>query len=69
MFRHPNAIFRLLHVPRKILQFCLRLGWMWIMVQPAAAEFAAAGCTERTIIHIHRDADKTGVAYEERVTP
>jgi hypothetical protein len=23
MFRHPNAIFSVLHVPRKLFQFCL----------------------------------------------
>jgi hypothetical protein len=40
MFRHPIAILMGLHVPRKLLQFCLRLSWMWIMVrsvQPVAA--------------------------------
>jgi hypothetical protein len=35
----------------------------------APSGIAAAGYSERTIIHITRDADKTGVAYEERVTP
>jgi hypothetical protein len=46
MFRHINAIFWELHVPRKILQFCLRLGWMWIMVHSVWP----AGHTEWTII-------------------
>jgi hypothetical protein len=31
-FRQLTAIFRGLHVPCKILQFCLRLGWTWVMV-------------------------------------
>jgi hypothetical protein len=33
MFRQLTAIFRGLHVPRKLLQYCLCLGWMWIMVR------------------------------------
>jgi hypothetical protein len=39
MFRQLTDIFRGLHVPRKLLQYCLRLGWMWIVVRsvwPAA---------------------------------
>jgi hypothetical protein len=68
MFRHPISILGGLHVPRKLLQFCLRLGWMWIMVRsvkPAAAESAAAGFTERTIIHIH-PRRRTAAGYTER---
>jgi hypothetical protein len=33
MFRQLTAIFRGLHVPRKLLQYCLRLGRMWIVVR------------------------------------
>jgi hypothetical protein len=46
MFRQLTAIFRGLHVPRKLLQYCLRLGWMWIVVLsvwPAAVESTVAG--------------------------
>jgi hypothetical protein len=32
MFRQLTAIFTVLHVPCKLLQFCLRLGWLWVMV-------------------------------------
>jgi hypothetical protein len=41
MFRQLTAIFRELHVPRKLLQYFLRLGWMWIMIRsvwPPAVE-------------------------------
>jgi hypothetical protein len=61
MFRQLTAIFRWLHVPRKLLQYCLRLGWMRIMVLsvwPAAAECSwphrvtwCVGSTHNTPIH------------------
>jgi hypothetical protein len=41
MFRQVTAIFRDLHVPYKLLQYCLCFGRMWIMVRsvwPAAVE-------------------------------
>jgi hypothetical protein len=31
MFRQLTALIRGLHAPRKLIQYCLRLGWMWIM--------------------------------------
>jgi hypothetical protein len=42
MFRKQTAICKVLNVPRKLLQFCLHLGWSWIMfrsVWPTAVEF------------------------------
>jgi hypothetical protein len=58
MFRHPNAIFGGgggggLYVPRKLLQFCLRHGWMWIMVrsvQPAAAGTHSAAVESSDVV-------------------
>jgi hypothetical protein len=49
MFRQVVAIFRGLHVPYKLLQYCLCFGRMWIMVRsgrPAAVEFQLS-CVRR----------------------
>jgi hypothetical protein len=47
MFWQLTAIFRGLHVPRTLLQYCLRLGWTWIMVRSVWPAAAAAGHTQR----------------------
>jgi hypothetical protein len=72
MFRHRNAILRGLLVPCKLLQFSpvFRVdGAVVRLLGPAAAEFAADGHNKRTVAPSTRNADKTGVAYKERVTP
>jgi hypothetical protein len=50
MFRQLTAIFRGLHVPWKLLQFCLRLGWMWVMV-PLVWPAAHRVTRHNTLIH------------------
>jgi hypothetical protein len=67
MFRQLTAILRGLHVPCKLLQFCLHFRWSWIMVRSVwpAAVATPSGLQSTTTWN----SDKTGVAYEERVTP
>jgi hypothetical protein len=42
MFRQVIAIFRGLHVPYKLLQFCLCFVRMWIMVHSVRPAYVAA---------------------------
>jgi hypothetical protein len=57
MFRQVIAIFRGLHVPYKLLQYCLCFGRMWIMIRsvwPAAVELLIYPDMFRQVIAIFR---------------
>jgi hypothetical protein len=53
MIRQLTAIFRGLHILCKLLQFCLRLEWIWVMVRLVWPVATAVGHTKQTVTHTH----------------